>query len=148
MVEENQEENIEIFRFNEEFKTTIDFYIKTVQIILSIPLIVNAGAAIALAGFFTKNYHDKPYMILALIFFLLGAVLGLFTLVYEFLVHFFATNKIIGIASELSQENLIDSLKAYHSHYRERIKKRKSVVHFEIFNGLTSLLSSFLGIFL
>ncbi|HAT1875200.1 TPA: hypothetical protein ACF5XO_000168 [Legionella pneumophila] len=145
--DQHNQGNIDIFRFKEEFKTTIDIYIKTVHIILSIPLIVNAGAAIALAGFFTGNYHDKPYIILALIFFLLGTVLGLFALVYDFFNVFFAAIKIIEIDSELSQENLIDKLRVYYSQYRERIKKRKSVVHFEIFNGLVSLFTSFLGIY-
>ncbi|HAU0884423.1 TPA: hypothetical protein ACT9A3_002970, partial [Legionella pneumophila] len=149
MVDQDQHNqvNIDIFRFKEEFKTTIDTYIKTVHIILSIPLIVNAGAAIALAGFFTSNYHDKPYIILALLFFLLGAVLGLFALLYDFFNVFFSTIRIIEISSELSQENLIDNLRSYYSQYRERMKKRKSVVHFEIFNGLVSLLSNFLGIY-
>lgn len=76
-------------QFEEGIKQRSEFYNQTVKMILTIPLFVNAGAAIALASFFS-NHNPNVSIKLATNMFILGTTLGILTLMYEFFFVYFS----------------------------------------------------------
>lgn len=144
-----EEQNL-LNRFVAEYKSTLNFYLKTVNIILTIPLIVNAGAAIALAGFFTnKNSLTTIQIKLASIFFILGTIFGLLTLIYEFFASYFTFNNILRFDRDIAQNptELVSKLKTYYADDHTKLRKIRNTVLLRITNGAISLFFCFLGIY-
>lgn len=139
-------------QFEDEIKRRSDFYNQNVRMILTIPLFINAGAAIALASFFIKNNPHFTIQ-LAAIFFILGTSFGIITLVFEFFAaHFDWThfNKyLFSFKTKVdgNPEKMLAELTKYFDDCSTRYKKISGTVILRIINGAASVFFCFLGIY-
>ena len=149
-------ENLELAyylkQFEDEIKSHLDFYNHQVRMILTIPLVINAGAAIALASFFYKN-NPNPDIKSAATCFILGTIFGIATLIFEFFAarfdwsHF---NEYLFSFKQKTQgvpDKILTELKEYYLSYPARYKKISSTVLLRIINGAISVIFCFLGIY-
>jgi hypothetical protein len=138
-------------QFEEEIKKRSELYDKSVRMILTIPLFVNAGAAIALTNFYS-NANPDVNIRLATGMFLLGTTLGILTLAFEF---FFAYFSQINLHEYLIHFNKIDKtsdtmLTEFKKHFADNfilVKKTQGTILLRIINGSISTFFCFLGIY-
>lgn len=82
-----------------EFNETLDKFLEHIEVVdshfyqknsmvLTLPLLINAGAVITMASFFTSKSPPNQIIIYATLAFLAGAVFGLLTIVYELFVSY------------------------------------------------------------
>lgn len=137
-------------QFDEEIKKRSELYDKSAKMILSIPLFVNAGAAIALVNFYNKSDPDLNIR-LATGMFLCGTTFGLLTLIFEFLFAYFLQQNLHKYLAhfnkiEKTTDILIYELKKHFDDNFALLKKIKETVLFRIINGSISIFFCFLGV--
>jgi hypothetical protein len=140
--------------FMAENKSRVDFYNQSVKLILTIPLFINAGGAIALASFFNKNPNETSlYIRHAAIWFIAGTILGILTLVFEyFAIHFewvHYTDHINSFKDKAggTPQGWLEVFKTYFDNSQTRFQNLMTTIRLRIFNGSLSIISCFVGIY-
>lgn len=139
-------------QFEDEIKGRSEFYEKSVRMILTIPLFVNAGAAISLTSFYSNPNPDLTIS-LATISFVCGTVFGILTLIFEYFAAYFSQldfHKYLNYFKSKAakgQEEMLEELKKHYDGYFDYLKKIQGTVLLRIINGSISIFFCFLGIY-
>ena len=131
-----------------------DAYNQIARVVLTIPLFINAGAAIALVSFFTGDKIPTPLTIkVAATFFILGAVFGFLSIAFEFMVFFHAKNawiehysSVYKLANDQPGPISEEYGKLYNNPEFPKNRVEECTVNFRIANGLLSVIFFFLAI--
>ena len=139
-------------KFIEEIKIRSEFYNKTAWMVLTIPLFVNAGAAISLASFYSKPNPEQAITFAACTF-ILGTILGILTLIFEFFSAYFARSEFnkylrsFNIKAEKGQKEILKELQLHYNNNHTAIRNEHKVIQLKVFNGVCSIFFCFLGIY-
>lgn len=126
-------------------------YAKTISVILAIPLLINAGAAVTLAAFFEKG-NTPDNIVYAILSFILGAIFGLLTIINEFAISFFTwkmlANFFPALGKNMDIKQVAKKLRDFMSHNRvKRIKKIQNAIVLRNINGAISIICCYMGIY-
>jgi hypothetical protein len=145
----NDDPKTELIQVIEESNRLSNWYETSVRLIISVPLFINAGAAIALTSFFSGNASVATDIKLASISFIVGTVFGIFTLIFEYLTSFFGMNiynkhMFNNIHPEKFIEESLSRYEVYNQSLNDRMMK---TIIIRIINGGLGIMSCFVGIF-
>lgn len=149
----NSELNFYAQQFASEIKSKFELFNQNVRLILTIPLYINAGAAISLSSFFYNHANPNNNIKMAITFFILGTIFGIATIVFEFIASHFDWiyfNNYLLTTTEKMEENtdvMLKEIKRYYKLFVVGNKRKLGTVRFRIFNGTLSVLLCLLGIY-
>jgi len=143
------DETPRLVKIIQELDVLSNWFETAVKLVISIPLFINATAAIALTSFFSNN--DCPHFSIkwASLFFILGTVFGIFTLIFEYLTPLFAkeTSKKYFFENP-NQDNFINELLKRHEAYASSKEARHyKTIKIRMMNGGAGILLCLIGIF-
>jgi len=138
--------------FQEETKNRSEQYVITARKTITLPLLVNAAASTALVNFFTREQGLPSLINIAAVLFIVGAVFGILTLVFEFFAAYFSYFNFISTVKKIgdSAGNPEVQLDEFIKHYKSLgnvMDGAAKVVLFEVICGAIGIFCGMLGIY-
>ncbi len=124
-------------------------YDKDTKSFANIAFIINGGAAIALATFFSNCHSPNNLISFATCSFILGVVFGIFLFIIEFFISYsqVATFRKHVFDHSINNNYLLNMIKHHQEYLENYYQKKSTLANIKIITGIISIICCFIGIF-